>query len=290
MRCPMCRSSLLYACGDVISKYFLRPGVKILPEELRTCCPLYSPTIDSHSVPEVGRPLFPYIIENWEIIYNQLRELAAPEVQRRRYLPWNQAHPGAELFYTHDDEDPYAPPNIIPTEGEFHMNIPIVPEGRRDFWVQRPKQHDFHFRAPPEDSFQGGEVFVCTKSLVIVALENEWPAIVEAQIGQLKTRFEAFRRRWPNEIMPVSYTAFGMLTEAFAKLKVKYLVFRRQHEGFIELGPVALRYRDAAEHELQARLDDFWQRFEWIRNEVDEGESRITAQGRDILASHRDGT
>ncbi|KAI1663035.1 hypothetical protein F4813DRAFT_384605 [Daldinia decipiens] len=273
----MCRSPLLYACGDVISRHFLRPGVRILPEELRTCCPLYSRTIDSHSVPEVGRPLFPSIIENWEIIYQQLQILDGQAIPRRRYLPWNEAHPGAELIYHHDNEDPYAPPNVIPTEGELHMNIPNIPEGRRDHWVKRPKHHDFHFRACPEDSFQGGDVFVFTKSLVIVALENEWPAIVDAQIGELKNRFDTFRRRWPNEIMPVSDAAFGMITEAYAKLKLKYLMFRRQHEGFIELGPVALRYRDAAEHELQARLDDFWQRFEWIRREVDEGYARTTS-------------
>ncbi|KAF3065174.1 hypothetical protein GL218_02254 [Daldinia childiae] len=291
MRCPMCRSSLLYACGDVISKYFLRPGVKILPEELRTCCPLYSLATDSHFVPEVGRPLFPYIIENWETIYNQLQEFSPQDALRRRYLPWNQAHPGAELFYRHDDEDPYAPPNVIPTEGELHMNnTPSIHEGRSDLWVKRPKHHDFHFKLSPEDNFSEGETFVFCKELVVMALEHEWASIVNVQIDEVKRNFETFRQRWPNEIMPVSYSAFEMLTEAFAKLRIKYLVFKRQHEGFIELGPVALRYRDAAEHELQVRLDDFWERYQWIRREVSEGYSRVTSQGLEIVGSHPDET
>ncbi|KAI0119188.1 hypothetical protein F4814DRAFT_447002 [Daldinia grandis] len=231
----------------------------------------------SHSVVDIGRPLGPNMVDNWELISpHQLEVFAGPGAVARRFLSWNEAHPGAELFSAHDDDDPYAPPNIIPTDGELQLDIPKALEGRRHLYVERPKHYNFHFVIRPEDYFKDGNIDNLTKSIVIVAMQNDWTGMVEAQIRRLRTEFQTFRLRWPDEILPVSDGAFETLLEAYAKLKVKYFVFKRQHEGFIELGPVALRYRDAAENELRVRMDDFWEKFEWVRKEMGEASKRVS--------------
>ncbi|KAI1477184.1 hypothetical protein F4774DRAFT_427385 [Daldinia eschscholtzii] len=276
MRCPMCRSSLLYPCGDVISRYYLRPGVTILPQELQTTCPLYQYNIDAHTVPLAGRPLHPASFNFWDDISRQLAILGGEALQGQGYVPWDVAHPGAHLFREHEEDDLYGLPNVIPTDGELHMNIPNPPEGFRNIFVPRPPQHNFRFRLGSEDPQNLAPGHVFTKSSLAVAIENEWPSVVNAQIGDLRERLEAFGRQWPDVPVPVTPGAFATLTDLFDKLKVKYLVFRRQHEGFIQLSPLALCYRDDAECELQARLDDFWDKFEWVRQAIEEAVDSVS--------------
>ncbi|KAI1468442.1 uncharacterized protein F4812DRAFT_458876 [Daldinia caldariorum] len=251
-------------CGDVISSHFLRPGVTILPEELQTTCPLYQFSIDGHAVPRVGRPLNPDALERWVEIYKQLALLGGQELQSRMYAPWVLVHPGSNLFHEEDVDDPYAPPNVLPTDGELHMNMASLYEGHRSRFVDRPKKHNFRFVAIDEPQKLPG-FYMFAKSNVAIAIEHEWSSMVNTHIEDLRLEFEQFRRRWPNIPLPINPAAFATLTGLVLKLKLKYVVFKRQHEGFIELSPVAVRYRDAAQDELQKRLDDFWEKFEWIR-------------------------
>ncbi|KAI1805481.1 hypothetical protein F4811DRAFT_215237 [Daldinia bambusicola] len=274
MWCPFCRTSLLYKCGDIISRYFLRPGVTILPEELQTNCPLYQFNIDAHLVPRVGRPLNPDTLEMWQEVEHQMGILGGQELINHGHVPWEIAHPGSNLFHE-DDDDPYKPPNIIPTDGELHMNIPTYQEDRRYCFAHRPKKHNFRFTMN-EEMFNIPPPFMFARSSLVIAIENEWPSIVNAQIGVMRSQFEKFRSRWPNVTVSINPTAFSTLIDLYTKLKIKYVIFRRQHEGFIELSPVAIRYRDAAQNELQMRLEDFWEKYEWVRRELDEAVENVS--------------
>ncbi|KAI8965701.1 hypothetical protein F5Y11DRAFT_277583 [Daldinia sp. FL1419] len=268
----MCRYNLTYRCGDVISKYFLRPGVTIQTDELENCCPLYSYEQDRHTVPEAGRPICPLIYGNWDIIRGQLERLGATGMGHDMVLPHHVTHPTAFLFNDHDDEDPYAPPNIIPTDGELHLlNDVSVFENLRQFRRMRPRRHKFHFKVRPEDETPLEDDSPFTRETFIMSLEGDKTSIMDAQIDGLQKKFDDLHEvGGPGGLLLVTPASLQMLRTAFEKLKAKYNTFRREHEGHLQLSPVAIKYRDDCQMELQVRMDDVWDRFDWIRKALDE--------------------
>ncbi|KAI1138999.1 hypothetical protein F5Y05DRAFT_358429 [Hypoxylon sp. FL0543] len=127
--------------------------------------------------------------------------------------------------------------------------------------VQRPKHHDFLFRKhlyPPGQVPQTWEYFCLSLKGAANALDRGDTGGIELVIGGYRGRLLALKEADPYLNIAVSPSILADLVDRWTDLKRNYRVFKRQHEGFIELNEVAVAFRDKREAELRQDLHTFW--------------------------------
>lgn len=268
MWCPVCRAVLLYRCGCIISEHHLRPGVTILAQELSLRCQSYHADTDDHSVSEFSPPF-------------GLRTIAALDDE-------GETSDEGDVAYSDEaaPENPQEPENLVQDghdqrdEGEPHDQLPHIPQGHQEpqepqelqvaqivqpdshliEQAERPKHHNFLFGTnihEPGEAPESFEKYVVNKKTVVLALETGETEVVDETVWGLKRDADEFEANYPNVNLPLTPGVLKDVREMWKDLKLSHKVFKRQHEGFIELNEVAITFREQSEEKLGERLDTF---------------------------------
>ncbi|KAI2473718.1 hypothetical protein F4781DRAFT_438354 [Annulohypoxylon bovei var. microspora] len=263
VRCPMCRAYLLYNCGDVISMHHLRPGVKILPQELTLNCQSYKSESDTHSLSSPERPLNP----------QTFAEIQAPagQLQFQNFVPGNQA-----IFNSDDsNQGPEGPPNTVEDDDDEPQDIQMADVGHQGHLSLRPKHHDFRFMTSisqnPDPAWQTQTLddYKVTKRTIANALDDGLHKVIE---DAMQTQFEdceSYEDNHQNQFgIPINGVMWDNLERLWNRLRDAHREFQRQHEGFIYLSDVALEFRASREQFLNDKLEQFWGLYEYIDHEI----------------------
>ncbi|KAI0840243.1 hypothetical protein F5Y06DRAFT_294912 [Hypoxylon sp. FL0890] len=241
-QCPLCRASLRYKCGCTISKHHLRPGVKILWDELALHCRDCRKMVEQFAAVREAA----------------LREVAAQEAFERER---------AERQATEGDED--ESPENLSGEGQRGEEEPQAPQQE-----ERPKHHTFLFKTPlyaPGQLPQSWEYYSMNLRGIALALDSGRHKIVERYIRKRRREARVLRRVRPRINLAITSMIFDELKERWQKLVEDYDAFKGQHEGFIELNEVALARRDRHEAKMRRDLNTLWERYEYVVDELDRG-------------------
>ncbi|KAI0897993.1 hypothetical protein F4806DRAFT_507705 [Annulohypoxylon nitens] len=289
VRCPMCRTYLLYHCGDVISENHLRPGVKILPQELTLNCQSYVNDTDTHSVETTERPWNP-------------RSIA----ERRRRIQQQQNDDDdddddddEEDIFEMDDingqEGPEGPPNTEENPNNTgpldHALAAITLQGGMP---ARPSHTTFRFGphvaaepgyVPPSVTM---EEFFISKITMANALDTNKLHLIYETIDGLREDLRDFKKTYPQFPVANNELAWRNL-EMFAKRVIEmHKQYKRQHEGFIELTEVALNFRKEREVAMLEQLDLFWRCLCWIDRELNRAWRNVDDAARIIWLKYKE--
>lgn len=293
VRCPMCRTYLLYHCGDVISEHHLRPGVKILPQELTLNCPSYVNDTDGHSVLTTERPWNP-------------RSIA--ERRRRIQQQQNDADDDGdddvddddeEEMFAMDDIDGQEGPEGPPNTEENPNNVGPLDQALAAITLQggmpaRPSHTTFRFGphvaaepgyVPPSATM---EEFFISKITMANALDTNQLHLIYETIEGLRHDLRDFKKTYPQ--FPVANNELAWMNlEMFAKRVIEmHKQYKRQHEGFIELTEVALRFRKEREEVMLEQLDLFWRCLCWIDRELNRAWRNVDDAARIIWLKYKE--
>lgn len=121
---------------------------------------------------------------------------------------------------------------------------------------------------------QESERIEFTKLITARYLDRGWFYGVKLEMVGLKIKADDIQSENPFLPMLVNYTAFKNLAIKLDELCEHLRVFNRQHQGCIELSDVAIAYQNAEEATLREQLDEYWDMFGWVREQVNDAERR----------------
>lgn len=138
--CPVCYLDLTYRCGDMISADLLRPGVKILPQELELTCPSYhaldrddDDDDDQHFLKFSERPCSPRnVADLWFVQHAHYTDQLDALNHRQRHI--------CQDFYP----DIWLPPPPPPTRPAPRLHYPCPPS----WYTQAPPAQPPSNQAP----------------------------------------------------------------------------------------------------------------------------------------------
>ncbi|KAI1410929.1 hypothetical protein F5Y13DRAFT_201706 [Hypoxylon sp. FL1857] len=246
MCCPICRAELLYECGCIISENHLRPGVKIEREELSLNCQSYHADIDGdgHSVNDLNRPFTPVTVAE---IYSRIENQNVVEADRALLQ--------GRFMNMEEDWLPEDAPKVP-------QNPPQLEQAEQ---AERPKQHNFLFSKSlrgPGESENPNQLYELTKRKVAIALDSGCDDIVELCMRRLRADVKVMDRDYPAVNMAITPGMLKTLNKNWEELLFKHEMFKRQHEGFIELNEVGVEFRKSREKKLKKKLRVFWEMYE----------------------------
>ncbi|KAI1096901.1 hypothetical protein F5B19DRAFT_11208 [Rostrohypoxylon terebratum] len=251
VRCPMCRTYLLYRCGDVISEHHLRPGVKILPQELTLNCPSYVGGNDTHSVATIDRPWNP------RSLAERHRRIAQ---QQQQQLQNDGNDAGEEEVFVMEELEGLEGPALEIAR----LNQALAAVAFQGDMPERPCHTAFTFGAHvaaelgyvfPSATME--ETFI-TKFTMANALDTDEAFIIRKTIKRLRSDLDDFKKDYPQFPVADNEIVWSSLEISAERVIQMHRQYKRQHEGFIVLNEVALKYRAEREQAMLDELELFW--------------------------------
>ncbi|KAI4868323.1 hypothetical protein F4820DRAFT_466295 [Hypoxylon rubiginosum] len=164
---------------------------------------------------------------------------------------------------------------VPPPPSSAEQDLPDASPWPKTFRVKRPKQHNFCLARPRHDNDSdndgGGQQQQqqgLTKNLLAAIIDTQRTAPTLEFLAGIQTAAAALHARAPSAISLLRRDEARGVREDFAGLLDEVRRFRRQHEGYVALGEVALRHRDEREAHLRWRFDCFWLRWVGVRRWV----------------------